>query len=91
MTSKKKFNKTTALNFISPESVEKVDGHKEPEKIPEGYKRNPEYIELRNKRVQILLQPSIHKALKKKAKAAGTSVNEIINTALKEYLEKAEK
>ena len=49
---------------------------------------NPEYIELKSKRVQILIQPSVHEAVKAKAKAEGISTNEAINIALREYTER---
>lgn len=57
-------------------------------KAPEGYKPNPEYIETKSKRVQLLIQPSIHEAVKAKAKAKGISTNEAINEALREYTER---
>lgn len=81
-----------AMSFISQESIDKVDGKekkgKASPKAPEGYKLNPEYIETKSKRVQILIQPSIHEAVKAKAKAEGISTNEAINIALREYTER---
>lgn len=44
-------------------------------------------IETKSKRVQILTTPSLHKKLKKQAKAEGLSVNELINKALTEYID----
>ena len=92
---KKDFKGSPAMSFISQESIEKVDGKKKApatptskKKPPEGYKLNPEYIETKSKRVQILVQPSVYEAVKKKAGAGGISVNEAINTALKEYVER---
>ena len=87
--------KNPVMNFISPESIEKVDGKpagSEPapagKKAPEGYKLNPEFIELKSRRVQILIQPSVHEAIKAKAKAEGISTNEAINEALRLYVER---
>lgn len=57
-------------------------------KAPEGYKPNPEYIETKSKRVQLLVQPSVYEAVKAKAKARGISTNEAINEALREYTER---
>lgn len=57
-------------------------------KAPEGYKLNPEFIEVKSKRVQLLLQPSIVEALKALAKGKGLSMNETANEAIKEYLER---
>lgn len=53
---------------------------------PEGYKVNPEYIEVKSKRVQLLLQPSTVEAIKSLAKKKGLSMNEAINEAIHEYL-----
>lgn len=53
---------------------------------PEGYKLNPEYIETKSKRVQLLLQPSTVEAIKSLAKKKGLSMNEAINEAIHEYL-----
>lgn len=82
---KKSFKNNAAMNFISQESIDQVE---QPEKAPEGYKVNHQLIECKSKRVQILIQPSVHEQLKVKAEAAGQSVNEIINKALIEYIEK---
>jgi len=83
-----------ALSFISPESIEEVEGKREPlpkverKTPPAGYKLNPEYIETKSKRVQILIQPSLHEAIKAKAEEEGISTNEAINQAIKEYVER---
>lgn len=54
------------------------------EKIPDGYKLNPEYIEKRTRRVQIILQPSIYKAAKKIADKRKVSFNDLIHSLLEE-------
>lgn len=84
-----------AMSFISQSSIEAVDGRPKEtskptgaKKAPAGYKPNPEFIETKSKRVQILIQPSVHEAVKAKAQAEGISVNEAINTALREYVER---
>lgn len=56
-------------------------------KAPEGYKRNPEFIEVRSKRVQLLLQPSVVERMRTLAKSEGISINEIYNRAVGFYLE----
>lgn len=53
-------------------------------KAPEGYKPNPEYIETKSKRVQILLQPSLHEEVKTISKSLGISVNDFIHRAIHE-------
>ncbi len=39
-------------------------------------------VETRSKRVQLLIQPSLHKTLKKEAENYNVSVNELINSVL---------
>ncbi len=90
---KKSFKDNPAMSFISQESIDKVDKPKgkasrSKRKAPEGHKPNPEYIETKSKRVQILIQPSVHEAVQAKAKAEGISTNEAINEALREYVGK---
>jgi len=70
-----------AMQFISkPESTEA----KKTTDAPEGYKVNPLYIELKSRRLQLLLQPSLHEKIKKQAAAEGISVNEYVHSALEE-------
>lgn len=54
------------------------------EEIPDGYKLNPEYIEKRTRRVQIILQPSIYKAAKKIADKRKVSFNDLVHNLLEE-------
>lgn len=51
-------------------------------------KRNPEFIEVKSKRMQLLMQPSLHSAIKKLADSEDISVNEKIHSILKDYVEK---
>ena len=51
-------------------------------------KRNPEFIEVKSKRMQLLMQPSLHIAIKQLADEEGISVNEKIHSILKDYVEK---
>lgn len=55
---------------------------------PKGYKRNPEYVEIKKTRVQLVLQPSVVKRLKKAAGKKKLSMNETANRAIIEYLER---
>ena len=50
-------------------------------------KKNPEYIETKSKRVQMLMQPSLHLALKQVASKQGISVNEAMHEILKQYVD----
>ena len=54
---------------------------------PKGYKLNPLYVETKSKRLQLLVQPSIFKKLKDKAKEEGRSVNDLIHSILEKTLE----
>lgn len=84
-----------ALAFISTKEEAVLAESKEekpvaPAKAPEGYKLNPLYVETKSKRVNLLMQPSIVERMKKTAQAKGLSLNEAINEAVKEYLEREE-
>lgn len=48
-------------------------------------KKNPEYIETKSKRIQLLIQPSLHAQLKKRACCKETSVNNLIHIILESY------
>lgn len=84
---KKTFKDNPALQFIStPEEEEIKEVALEiPPKTPEGYKLNPLYIETKSRRLQLLMQPSLHAKLKDMAKDKKISVNELIHTVLEEY------
>lgn len=60
---------------------------KDGERAPEGYKLAPQYVELKTKRVQLLVQPSLYEAIKAKASSLGISTNEAISEALRQYTE----
>lgn len=87
----KSFTGNPAMNFISQESIDKVEGTQAPattptggKKAPEGYRLNPEYIETRSKRVQLLVQPSLYAEVQAISTQLGISVNDFIHRALKE-------
>ena len=89
---KKDFKGTNpALAFMSVDTQEKAQEVKQmsatKKEVPEGYKLNPEYIEIKSKRVQLLLQPSTVDAIKALAKKKGLSMNEAINEAIQAYLQ----
>lgn len=95
---KKDFKSTNpAMSFISAESIEAVDGKKpkarkttttkgkkKEEKAPAGYKPNPEYVETKSKRVQLLVQPSLYSDAKELSKKLGISLNDFIHRAVQE-------
>lgn len=50
--------------------------------VPEGYRLNPEYIEKKTVRVQIVLKPSVAEKLKAHCKKNKLSVNEYIGNLI---------
>lgn len=56
------------------------------EKAPAGYKLNPLYVETKTARLQLVLQPSVSKALKQHCKKAGVSVNEFVTGLIEQAL-----
>lgn len=50
-------------------------------------KKNPEYLETKSKRVQMLMQPSLYNSIKEEAEKEGISVNEMMHTILKNHIE----
>ena len=87
-TFKNEFN--PALQFISSGINE--ESHKE-ETIKTNnttvpMKRNPLYIETKSKRLQLLLQPSLHNKLKEISEQKETSINDLIHTVLEQYTRK---
>lgn len=93
----KNFTDSPAMQFISKESIDKVDKPEKPKKqtsekstpkggrkAPEGYKPNPEFIETKSKRVQILMQPSLHSKAKEISEELGISLNDFISRAIQE-------
>ena len=94
--SKKTFKDNPALQFISTQ-----DSTAEPEQIrqelpqsydkpPEGYKLNPIYLEVKCRRVQLILQPSLYEKVKSAADAEGMSFNEYAHRALEQAVKDKE-
>lgn len=54
-------------------------------------KRNPLFVETKSKRVQVLMQPSLHARLKKLAYDKGLSFNELLHSTLEAYADEEEK
>lgn len=71
-----------ALQFISNATSKKRTEKKEQDihtPAPEGYKLVPE---VKSKRLQLLIQPSLYNRIKEKAKETGASVNDTIHNIL---------
>ena len=77
-------NDNPALAFISIK--DEKPAQQSSEKAPDGYRVDPRYIEVKSKRFGLLLQPSVWESLKKMALNQQTSVNELVNQAIKQYL-----
>lgn len=82
MTKRKTFvEDNPALRFITnPEEPQAREDHE----TPAGYKPNPAYVEVKSKRVQLLMQPSLHSKVKALADREGVSLNEYIHKMLEE-------
>ena len=74
---KKSFN-NPALNFITTGPAPAVQAN-----VP--MKPNPLYVETRSKRLQLLMQPSLHQKLKARAAARGQSLNDLIHQVLEAW------
>ncbi len=72
-----------AMQFISQPITEEPT---ETGKAPEGYKPNPLYVEKRSRRLQLLMQPSLHQKLKARADKQGCSINDLIHNILENEL-----
>ncbi len=70
---------TAAAMFISEPAV--------PETVPQGFKINHALVETKSKRVQLLMQPSLHSRVKAAADAQGISFNDYVHRALERALE----
>lgn len=72
------------MQFISnpaPEAPAPIQHQESAEAAPEGFKANPG-VETKSRRLQLLMQPSLHNKVKAAAKAKGYSVNEYIHHIL---------
>ena len=88
--SKKSFKDNPAFQFMSkPEEEEVTTAPQEPApaptgKPPEGYKLNPLYVEVKKRRLQLVLKPSLYEKVKNGASKQGLSVNEYVHRILEE-------
>lgn len=79
----KSFIDNPALQFITKKT-------EQPKEVPDGYKLNPELVEKKSKRVQLVLKPSLYEKLKTAADKAGISVNEYAHKAFEAVLDNEE-
>ncbi len=91
---KKTFINNPALQFLSTSQVEETETQNnnivreenENEYPQSQYKLNPLYIEKKTRRVQLLMQPSIHAKAVEQAKKEGISLNEFIHKAIEDKI-----
>ena len=74
----KNAKENSMLQFVAVSTPEK--------EIQIKYKRNPEYIEVKTKRVQLVMQPSLYCRTKEAALEEGLSFNSYIHKILEETL-----
>jgi len=77
---------------LTQPTKEELEAKLDPEplnKVSKGVpmKKNPEYLETKSKRVQMLMQPSLYNSIKEKAEQSGISVNEMMHEILKNHVE----
>lgn len=80
---RKSFKDNPALNFITPPGAAPRTPAQPAAGIP--MKPDPRYVEVKSKRVQLLMQPSLHARLKEAAAERGRSLNDLIHTVLSEW------
>ena len=73
-------NLNPAMSFISSP----VEEQPTLAKPPEGYKLNPLYLETKSRRLQLLIQPSLHNKIKARADREGKSINELVHSILED-------
>ena len=76
---------TEQENFSLTQPTKEELEAKESNGVP--MKKNPEYVETKSKRVQMLMQPSLYNSIKEEAEKEGISVNEMMHTILKNHVE----
>jgi len=100
--SKKSFKDNPALQFMSrPEVVSReATAEREPEiKVPDtrdmrdvrnagnNFRAMPVVFEAKSKRFNMLIRPSVYASLREMSINKGTSVNDLINTIVENYIE----
>jgi len=92
MPTKKSFKNdlSPAMQFISHTEEENADVNNEDfaneDSAPAGFKKNPLYVETKSKRLQLLMQPSLHEKLKKRAALENKSINDLIHSIIQQNI-----
>ena len=90
--SKKSFRDNPALQFMSrAEEVNtgarEVCREERPMEVKDNFRVVPVAFEAKSKRFNMLIRPSVFANLKEMSENRGTSVNDLINTIVENYLE----
>ena len=93
---KKSFMGNPALQFITSQTSDE-ESQKNPittttpapasSRAPAGYKPDPRYVEVKSRRLQLVMQPSLYAKVKSAADASGKSVNDYIHNILENATE----
>lgn len=79
-----------ALRFISqPISSAETASLEKNNSPPQGFKHNPIYVETKSRRLQLLVQPSLHEKLKNRASIEGKSVNDLVHSILTKFMDQS--
>ena len=99
MAAKKSFkSENPAMQFIGQQGVVEPIPTEKPfpgrsipparqQDTPPPMKPNPLYIETKSRRLNLLIQPSLHERIKDIAKGHGASVNDMIHQILQDYVD----
>ena len=99
MAAKKSFkSENPAMQFIGQQGVVEPIPTEKPfpgrsipparqQDTPPPMKPNPLYIETKSRRLNLLIQPSLHERIKDIAKGRGASVNDMIHQILQDYVD----
>ena len=76
------------MQFISAPEENPQPEINEPVAAPPARRAIPQYEETKSRRLQLLLTPSLYEAIKERASEERMSVNELINSVLRDALRK---
>lgn len=85
----KSFKDNPAMAFISQESINQAEAPTTgsgSDQLPASRPYTPPGTESKSQRVQLLIQPTLYRALKERASEEGLSFNEAVTRAIREYL-----
>jgi hypothetical protein len=86
--SEKRNEEETSVSPLLPKKEPENTPPFAPQGIPQAVpmKKNPLYIETKSRRLNLLMQPSLHDKIKNLAQERAVSVNDAIHTILQDYI-----